>query len=53
MLQIFEGEDHNEVLEPSPVALCFGGNDNTISIFLATIVALHLTPVSKWVIVSD
>ena len=38
MLQIFESEDHNEVLEPSPVALCFGGNDNNISIFFIIVV---------------
>ena len=38
MLQIFESEDHNEVLEPSPVALCVGGMNFYISRFFITVV---------------
>ena len=38
MLQIFEGEDHNEVLEPSPVALCVGGMNFYISRFVIIVV---------------
>ena len=38
MLQIFESEDHNEVLEFSHVALCVGGMNSYISRFVKTVV---------------
>ena len=38
MLQISESEDHHEVLEPGPVALCVGGMFFYISRFFIIVV---------------